>query len=332
MAAEAVLDEMDPKNMKIAHQIRWDSSDEYLLFLKQIGLRWVQMSWANEVPDVDEMRALQKRLLDYDLQIYSGRHDSYHSLKIQLGQDGRDEDIEIFATFIRALGELEIPLCVYDFHPANTYTTHRVERRGYSARAFDLEKFRSEIEKQKFEREYDVEEIWENYRYFMQAILPVAEEANVTLALHPDDPPVPVMNGVGKLVTHYEGYKRAEEISGGSENWGLLFCVGTWSEGGDRMGKDVFEMIEDFGGRGKIAEIHFRNVSSPMPSFEETFPDDGYMDMAEVMAALRRVGFDGLIIPDHIPQLVNDAESRSGLAYCISYMRAALRQANKTVG
>ena len=98
------------------------------------------------------------------------------------------------------------------------------------------------------------------------------------------------------------------------------------------MGKDVFEMIEDFGGRGKIAEIHFRNVSSTMPYFEETFPDDGCVDMGHVMNALRQVNFNGIIIPDHIPQFVDDDNSRSGLAYCISYMRALLRQANKEVG
>ena len=81
------------------------------------------------------------------------------------------------------------------------------------------------------------------------------------LALHPDDPPLAKMNGVAKLFTHYDGYRRAEQIAGNSRNWGLTFCVGTWSEGGDRMGKNVFEMIRDFGGRGKIFEVHFRNVT-----------------------------------------------------------------------
>ena len=326
------IDEHDPDNIKIGHQISWNATDDDLLFYRQIGLRWVQMSWGRETPDLDKMRQLQERLLSYDIQIFSGRHDAYHSLKIQLAQPGRDQDIETFAQFIRCLGALQIPLCVYDFHPANTYTTHRVERRGYSARAFDLGKFRSEIEKNKFERAYPVEEIWKNYTYFIDAILPVAERAGVTLALHPDDPPLAVMNGVGKIVTHYEGYRRAEEISRGSANWGLLFCVGTWSEGGDQMGKSVVEMIDDFGRRGKISEIHFRNVSGTMPYFEETFPDDGYVDMGLVMNALRSVGFNGLVIPDHIPQLVADTHTRAGLAYCISYMRALLRQANKDVG
>ena len=99
------------------------------------------------------------------------------------------------------------------------------------------------------------------------------------------------------------------------------------------MGKDVFEMIRDFGGRGKIFEVHFRNVSSPLPRFEETFPDDGYMDMYKVMKTLREVRFDGAVEPDHVPQLVGDTGfRRAGTAYIIAYMRALLRRANEEVG
>jgi mannonate dehydratase len=89
---------------------------------------------------------------------------------------------------------------------------------------------------------------------------------------------------------------------------GLTFCVGTWSEGGEKMGKNVFEMIRDFGGRGKIFEIHFRNVTGPLPHFVETFPDDGYMDMYQVMKSLRQVKFNGAVEPDHVP-----ASRRSGI-------------------
>jgi mannonate dehydratase len=99
------------------------------------------------------------------------------------------------------------------------------------------------------------------------------------------------------------------------------------------MGKSVPEMIREFGGRGKIFAIHFRNVSSPLPRFYETFPDDGYVDMYQVMRALREVRFNGTAIPDHIPQLEGDTGiRRAGQAYCITYMRALLRRANAEVG
>jgi mannonate dehydratase len=99
------------------------------------------------------------------------------------------------------------------------------------------------------------------------------------------------------------------------------------------MGKDVFEMIRDFGGRGRIFDVHFRNVSSPLPRFVETLPDDGYVDMYQVMRALREVNYTGIAMPDHIPELKGDEGiRRAGTAYCIAYMRALLHRANEEVG
>jgi mannonate dehydratase len=252
------------------------------------GMRWVRLEFGTEPTPFETLRATQQRFARYGIRIFSGVHYTYRSLKVQLGQPDRDQDIETYRNFIRDLGKLDIPVASYDFHPANTYTTNQVERRGYLTREFSTDDFRKKVEKQQFEREYSAEEIWTHYTYFFKAVLPVAEEAGVKLALHPDDPPLAKMNGVAKLFTHYDGYRRAEQIAGNSRNWGLTFCVGTWSEGGNAMGKDVFEMIRDFGGRGKIFEVHFRNVSSPLPHFVETFPDDGYMDMYQVRT-LRQV-------------------------------------------
>ncbi|MBC8229653.1 mannonate dehydratase [bacterium] len=325
--------EYDKDNIKLARTIAWNVSNDDLLFFKQIGLRWARLEYSSQVPHVDNLREVQERFAQYGIQIYSARHNAYRSLEIQLGQPGRDEDIEIYSAFIRSLGELGIAVSIYDFHPANTYTTNQVERRGYIAREFDLHEFRTKVEKNRFEREYSAEEIWDNYTYFVNAVLPVAEESNVTLALHPDDPPLDWMNGVAKLFVNYDGYHRAEEIAGSNKHWGLRLCVGTWIEGGDQMGKDVFEMISDFGGRGKIFDVDFRNVSSPLPRFVETFQDDGYIDMYKVMKALREVNYTGIVVPDHIPQLIGDDGIRhAGTAYCISYMRALIRRANEEVG
>jgi mannonate dehydratase len=333
-ARPATISEDDPNNTKVCHRINARRiTDEDLLFLKQIGLRWARLEFGTEPAPFEYLKSTQERFAEYGIRIFSGVHYAYRSLRVQLGQQGRDEDIETYRQFLLDLGQLGIPVASYDFHPANTYTTSEVERRGYRTRVFDLADFRNRVEKQAFEREYDAEEIWKYYTYFTEAVLPVAEEAGVKLALHPDDPPVAKMNGVAKLFTHYDGYARAERIAGGSPNWGLTFCVGTWSEGGDQMGKDTFEMIRDFGSRGKIFEVHFRNVSSPLPRFEETFPDDGYMDMYQVMKALREVKFDGAVEPDHVPQLAGDSGiRRSGTAYIIAYMRALLRRANEEVG
>jgi mannonate dehydratase len=329
-----VISESDPSNAKLCTRIDTGGmTDDDLHFLQQIGLPWVRLQFGARPITLDAMRAEQQRYARFGMRVYSGVQYAYQSKRVQLGLPGRDEDIEIYQQFLRNLGKLEIPVASYDFHPANTYTTSMIQRRGYTAREFDLDDFRKKVEKQAFDREYSADDIWSAYTYFMKAVLPVAEEAGVTMALHPDDPPLAKMNGVAKLFTHYDGYRRAEQIAGGSRNWGLTFCVGTWSEGGDRMGKNVFEMIQDFGSRQKIFEVHFRNVTGPLPHFDETFPDDGYMDMYQVMKALRQVRFNGAIEPDHIPGVAGDRGiMRAGTAYCISYMRALLRRANEEVG
>lgn len=330
----AAIDEADPGNVKLCHRLDVRSlNDDDLRFLEQIGLRWARLEFGEGEVTFDTLRSWQQRFARFGMRIYSGVHYAYRSLKVQLGQPGRDQDIETYCRFLRDLGKLEIPVASYDFHPGNTYTTNTVQHRGYTAREFDLNDFRTKVEKRMFDREYSADDIWANYTYFMKAALPAAEEAGVKLALHPDDPPLARMNGVAKLFTHYEGYRRAEQIAGASRNWGLTFCVGTWSEGGGQMGKNVFEMIRDFGSRGKIFEVHFRNVTAPLPHFVETFPDDGYMDMYQVMKALRQAGFNGAAEPDHVPRLAGDSGIlRAGTAYCISYMRALLRRANEEVG
>jgi len=329
-----VIGENDPANIKIAHRINARAvTDDDLLFFRQVGLRWARLEFGEAPISLDQLRAIQERFRKAAMEVYSGVHYSYRTTRLQLGQPGRDQDIETYCGFIRNLGKLGIPIASYDFHPANTYTTAMVEHRGYTSREFDLADFRSKVEKRAFDRDYSADEMWANYTYFMKAVLPVAKEAGVKLALHPDDPPITPMNGVAKLFTHYNGYHRAEEIASGSPNWGLTFCVGTWSEGGDKMGKNVFEMIRDFGGRGKIFEVHFRNVTSPLPRFVETFPDDGYMDMYQVMKTLRQVKFNGSAEPDHVPRLAGDKGILpAGTAYCIASMRAMLRSANEEVG
>lgn len=329
-----VIDEYDPANIKLSHRmpIRGMTDDD-LLFLQQLGIKWARIEFG-ETASFDYMKSTQERLARFGMKIYSAVHYAYRRTRLQLGQAGRDQDIDEFNRFLVDCGKLQVPVANIDWHPANTYTTAEVMTpRGYRARQFKLDDFRTKIEKQAFDRVYTADDIWNTYTYFIRAVLPVAEKANVKLALHPDDPPLAMMNGVAKLFVHYDGYRRAEQIAGNSKHWGLTFCIGTWSEGGALMGKDVFGMIRDFGGRGKIFDVHFRNVSGPMPEFIETFPDDGYMDMAAVMKALRQVKFNGAAVPDHIPLFAGDDKfRRAGVAYAISSMRAMLRQANREVG
>ena len=332
--AKPKIGEYDPANIKLSHRMVIRSlTDEDLQFLRQLGIRWCRIEFGDDAP-FEFMKATVDRLARFNMKIFSGVHYAYRHLDVQLGKGRRDQLIETYCQFLRDCGRLGIPVSNYDWHPANTYTTAIIETPGgYRAREFSVDDFRKKVEKQAFEREYSAEDIWATYTYFMKAVLPVAEKANVRLALHPDDPPLAKMNGVAKVFTHYDGYARAEKIAGNSKHWGLTFCVGTWSEGGTQMGKDVFGMIKDFGGRGKIVDVHYRNVSSPLPRFHETFPEDGYMDMYAVMKALRQVKFNGSIVPDHVPEFAgHKGMRRAGVAYCIAQMRSLLLRANEEVG
>src|ERR1043166_6931140 len=142
------IPESDPANAKLCHRL--DSrniTDDDLRFLQQIGLQWVRLEFGEGDITLDTLRAAQQRFARYGMKIYSGVHYSYRSTKVQLGLAGRDQDIERYRQFLRDLGALGIPIASYDFHPANTYTTNMVQRRGYTTREFDLDDFRAKVEK-----------------------------------------------------------------------------------------------------------------------------------------------------------------------------------------
>jgi mannonate dehydratase len=333
-----VIEEFDAANIKLAHRVSIRATDKDLLFLKQIGLRFVRA----EVPTdagLKELEPARDRFARAGISMISCAEYSHTSLNIQLNRNGgaRDRDIETCQAVIRELGRIGIPVLVLDWLPANVYDTGYVmTARGYKVREFSVSDFQTKMEKQRFERVYSSEEMWEGFSYFLKAVLPVAEEANVKLAIHPDDPPVlEMMNGIGRIFNNSASFERAEKLAGNSRYWGIRLCVGTWAEGGEQMGKNVFEMIRDYGGRGKIFDVDFRNVSSPLPRFNETFLDDGYFKLYKVIKALREVHYNGPLVPDHVPDLLGDTGEgvgRAGLAYCIAYIRGLLNAANEEVG
>jgi mannonate dehydratase len=163
--------------------------------------------------------------------------------------------------------------------------------------------------------------MWDNYTYFVQAVVPVAEEAGVKLALHPDDPQVPSIAGVARIMRSPEALRRALSILP-SECLGIKFCVGCWSQ----IGADVVSEVRGFCGQNKVFLVDFRNVRGTVDHFQETFLDNGQEDMAEVMRAFVEAGYDGPIGPDHAARLIGDnARGDRYWAYAIGYMRALLQ-------
>jgi mannonate dehydratase len=165
------------------------------------------------------------------------------------------------------------------------------------------------------------EEMWRRLEAFLSEILPVAEEAGVELALHPDDPPMPTLRGIGRLIHTSDGYDRLLNFSSSPSNK-IEFCIGTLSEMADA---DIYDIIERYSRTGRISYVHFRNVRGKVPHYHETFIDDGDTDMVRALRILRDSGFDGVMIPDHTPLIECAAPWHAGVAYALGYMKAAIR-------
>jgi len=164
------------------------------------------------------------------------------------------------------------------------------------------------------------DEMWRRMEAFLAEMLPVAEEAGVTLAFHPDDPPLPELRGAARLVTHPDHFQRVLDLNLSPANR-IELCVGTVSE---MPGGDVYDCVDRTSRAGRIAYIHLRNVHGKAPHYQEMFVDDGDTDMLRVLRILHANGYDGVLIPDHTPLLECAAPWHAGMAYAIGWMRAAL--------
>ncbi len=167
-------------------------------------------------------------------------------------------------------------------------------------------------------------ELWERFARFLREIVPVAEEAGVRLAAHPDDPPLEQLRGTARLVNRPEKYDRLLDLAPSRAN-ALEFCIGSLQE---MPGCDIYETTRRFARRGALAYVHFRNVKGRVPRYEEAFVDDGDVDMTEIVRILRDEGFDGVLVPDHVPDLTCAAPWHAGHAYTVGYMKALVRHAD----
>ena len=161
------------------------------------------------------------------------------------------------------------------------------------------------------------DEMWENLAYFLKAAVPAAEEAGVKVALHPDDPPVPSIGGVARIIRSPEAYRRVLEMAPDPCH-GIAFCQGCFAE----MGADVPAEIRYFGSRNRIFFVDFRNIRGTPERFSETFPDEGDVDMAEAMRAYKEVGFDGPLCPDHTVRIDGDSSwGHRYWAYAVGHLK-----------
>jgi mannonate dehydratase len=172
------------------------------------------------------------------------------------------------------------------------------------------------------------EELWRRLERFLEEVVPVAEQSGVRLAAHPDDPPMPTMRGQPRLVYQPQMYRRLIDAVPSHHN-ALELCVGTVAEMAEG---DVYEAVDQYSREGKIVYIHLRNVVGKVPHYRETFIDEGSVDMIRILSILKRNNFDGVIIPDHAPQMTCTAPWHAGMAHTLGYMLAALAMLKASPG
>ena len=164
-------------------------------------------------------------------------------------------------------------------------------------------------------------ELWERFTYFLNQIIPVAEEAGVVMALHPDDPPLPELRGTARLVYQPSLYQKVFDLLPSRMNQ-AEFCLGTLQE---MTECNIYETVENYTAQNKVAYVHFRNVRGKVPNYYEVFIDEGDTDMIQVLRILHKNNYQGVLIPDHTPSMQCDAPWHAGMAYAMGYMRAAMK-------
>ncbi|MCP5096632.1 MAG: TIM barrel protein [Chloroflexi bacterium] len=243
------------------------------------------------------------------------------------GLPGRDEEIATVCTLIENMGKLGIPVWCYewmtDFNWLRTNTS-TPSRGGSLVTSFDNALIQAAPPTKLGSISEDA--LWQNLEYFLKQVLPVAEKWNVQLAMHPDDPPLSPIRGVGRIMSSVENFQRLLDLVPSPMN-GITMCQGNFT----LMSNDLPGVIRHFGKQDKIFFVHFRDVLGTPEKFAEAWHDAGQTDMLACMRAYREIGFDGVLRPDHVPTVEGDSNENAGYSsfgrlFALGYIHG-LRQA-----
>ncbi len=242
----------------------------------------------------------------------------------------RDRDIEQLQTFIRNCSAAGVPSFKYNMSILGVVRTGRVPGRGDSTySAWSVAGAHPEPPLTRAGRG-DADRFWERITYFLDRVVPVANEYKVRMACHPHDPGMPPegYQGVVRVLGTVDGLKRFVTIRE-SPYHGLNFCQGTVSEMLRDPGKEIFDVIRYFGARNKIFNVHFRNIRGHRDEFVEVYPDEGDVNFVEAIKVYREVGYSYLLMPDHVPQAASDPDGLQSFAFCYGYIRALIQAADR---
>ena len=296
----------------------------------------------NQLWTYEELVDLKKAINAEGLELAAIENiDPSHWYDVLLDGPRKQEQLENIKTIVRRIGKAGIPCLGYYFslagvwgHVPGPYARGGAESVGFLGKDGPAE---TPIPNgQVWNMTYDLdappgcigavtsEQMWRRLSDFLEALVPVAEEAKVRLAAHPDDPPLHTLRGAARLIYQPHLFQRLLDIAPSYCN-ALEFCQGTTAEMSDG---DIYEAIDKYSRQGNIAYVHFRNVRGQVPRYHEVFIDEGQVDMVRAMRIYQKNGHDGVMIPDHTPQMTCAASWHAGMAYALGYMRGIMATLN----
>ncbi|HLI01074.1 MAG TPA: mannonate dehydratase [Acidimicrobiales bacterium] len=315
--------------------------EETAQFARQLGIDTVQ----HNTPTLDEslgywqydhLVALREHCRSFGLNLIALENVPQPFMSaIKLGGPDQERQLELYCKTITNVGRAGIQYLGFNFMPTGVWRTDREApgRGGAKVSAFDASLVEGgnaaggpQGNTAMTGVEVSEEELWTNFTEFLRVALPVAEEAGVRLALHPDDPPVRSLGPTARLFYSPESLQRAIALAKGSPAFGFDLCLGTVSEmeGGE---KAVRTAIETLGPPGAICYVHFRQVQGTVPSFQECFLGEGNFSPREIIDLLASSGFDGYLLDDHVPHIAGDTRwGHRARAHAIGYIQGLLAQ------
>lgn len=326
--------------MKLATQLQAREDSDFEVWA-QLGISHLCQDPPGSPHDwrLDDLERLRDRIASYgmvhdmvQLPLSSRPIEQGQSPDILLAGPDRDRQIESICGLIRNLSRAGIPAAKYNLNLIGIPRTPMEAGRGGA----QAEAFRWDLADQNappgLAGLLDADTNWERIDYFLARVVPVAEEYKVRLACHPHDPYTPPgYRGVTRVLGTVEGLKRFVTMHD-SPYHGLNFCQGTVGEMLDDPAREVFDVIRWFGTRGKIFNVHFRNIAGGKLSFRETFPEEGTMDMWASMKLYRALGYQHMIMPDHMPHIAGPNERGVAFAFGYGYIRALIQAAEAEYG
>ncbi len=284
----------------------------------------------------EELAAIKKEINSHGLELEAIENfDPAHWHDVLLDGPKKFQQIENLKTLIRNVGRAGIPIFGYNFSIAGVagrvkgkFARGEAEAVGMDG-PLDKPLPNGMVWNMVFDKNAAPgtvpsathEQLWSRLKFFLDELVPVAEQAGVTLAAHPDDPPLPFVRAQPRLVWQPSLYQKLIDLKPSPRN-ALEFCVGTIAEMRDG---DVYDAVETYSRQNKLAYVHLRNVRDKVPSYKETFIDDGEVDVLRVLRILKKNNFTGVVIPDHAPQMSCAAPWHAGMAYALGFLKAGLK-------